>query len=72
MVGNGTPRALTWLYFVLAVGSLVACGIYIASSLHDGGSVGAIARAVIFGLLGILWVYMHGEGRRKADRDADV
>ncbi len=66
MSGNRTPTGLTWLYFVLAIGSLMASGIYIASAVQDGGSVGRIVRAVIFGLLGILWVYMYGEGRRRS------
>ena len=58
-----TSPILTWIYFVLSIGSLISSGIYIrnatiTSALRD------ILPAVIFGLIGILWVFMFGDGRK--------
>lgn len=56
---------LTWFYFFLSIGSLLSSGIYIRNAtityaLED------IIPATIFGLLGILWVFLFGEGRKSS------
>jgi hypothetical protein len=58
---RGTPPR--WLYFVIGIGSLIASGIYIGSGITAGFSIGRIVRVAAFGLLGILWVLLYGQGR---------
>jgi len=47
-----------WLFLVLTVGSLLASGIYIGKIVFLDATIGSILRAVIFGVLGVLWLYM--------------
>ena len=48
----------SWLYLFLAVGSLLASGIYIGIMGRAGFTTWDFIRAVIFGALGILWLFM--------------
>ena len=48
----------SWLYLFLAVGSLLASGIYMGIMGRVGFSTWDFIRALIFGSLGILWLYM--------------
>jgi hypothetical protein len=67
---RGTPPR--WLYFVIGIGSLIASGIYIGSGITAGFSTGRIVRVAAFGFLGILWVFLYGQGRaRNRSRDED-
>jgi hypothetical protein len=53
---------LTWIYFFLSIGSLISSGIYLRNALITS-ALKDILPAAIFALLGILWVFMFGEGR---------
>jgi hypothetical protein len=53
----GPPR---WLYFILGVGALLAAGIFLGIARTDGFTAGRLIRIVLFGLLGILWVFLFG------------
>jgi hypothetical protein len=50
-----------WFYFAIGIGSLMASGIYIGIGKTAGFSSGRVIPAVIFGVLGLLWVLMYGE-----------
>jgi len=54
---NGPSR---WLYFILGVGALLASGIYLGIARTDGLTTGGGLRIILFGLLGILWVFLFG------------
>lgn len=56
-------KGLTWIYFLLSIGSLIASGIYVRNASITS-ALGDIFPAVIFGLLGVLWVFLFGEGRK--------
>lgn len=58
-ISNG----LTWLYFFLAIGSLISAGLNLRNSLITSEAEDIIP-AIVFGLLGVLWVFLFGEGRR--------
>jgi hypothetical protein len=60
-----------WLYFVIGVGALIACGIYVGTGAAEGFTSGRIARAVMFGVLGLLWVFQYGQGRRSRRHEND-
>jgi hypothetical protein len=42
-----------WLYSVLSVAGLVACGIYLGMMRVEGPSTGHVVRAVAFGVVGL-------------------
>ena len=52
-----------WIFFVLGIGELLASGIYIEIASHEFPR--GIIRAVAFGLLGVYFVLMYGECRRR-------
>ncbi len=54
---------LTWFYFFLSIGSLIASGIYLRNASITSAAADII-QAIVFGLLGILWVFLFGEGRK--------
>ena len=58
-----TSPGLTWVYFFLSFGSLIASGIYLRNASITS-AVGDIVPALIFGLLGVLWVFLFGEGKK--------
>jgi hypothetical protein len=43
-----------WFFSILAVGALVACGIYLGLMRAEGVSTGYLIRAAAFGVLGLL------------------
>ena len=49
-----------WLFFILGVGALLASGIFIGIARTSGLTTGGIVRIVLFGLLGIRWVFQFG------------
>jgi hypothetical protein len=51
---SGPPR---WVFTVVMVGGLVACGVYIGMMRVQGASAGHLARAAGFGLLGFLMLW---------------
>lgn len=44
---------LSWIFFVVSAGSLIAAGIYLEKVMILGPSLWDILRAIAFGLLGI-------------------
>ena len=63
MATRGIPKGLRWFLFVIGVGALIACGIYIGAS--SGGPAGGwrLLRAMMFLLLGLFFILMYGENR---------
>jgi hypothetical protein len=59
---TGPPR---WLYFILGVGALMASGVFLGIARADGFTTGRIIRIILFGLLGILWVFWYGDRSRR-------
>ena len=53
-----TSKTLTWIFFVVGAGSLIAAGIYLEKVMLLGPSLWDALRAVAFGLMGIvvLWI----------------
>jgi hypothetical protein len=47
-----------WLFLALTIGSLLASGIYIGKIVFLDAAAGSILQAVIFGVLGVLWLLM--------------
>ena len=54
--GLSMARGLRWFLFVVGVGCLIACGVYIGRSSGWG-----LLRALMFLLLGLFFVLMYGE-----------
>ena len=54
-------RVPRWVFAVIAVGALVASGIYLGIMSVEGPSTGDLVRAVVFGVLGLvmLWGATH-------------
>jgi hypothetical protein len=48
-----TSRILTWIFFLVITGSLIAAGIYLEKVMVLGPSLGDRLRALAFGLLGV-------------------
>ena len=58
-----------WLHFVIGVGALIACGIYLGTGAAEGFTTGRIVRAVIFGIAGLILVLQYGEGKSRRPGD---
>jgi hypothetical protein len=58
MNNKKTKSPPRWFFLALTVGSLLASGIYIGKIVFLDAAAGSILRAVIFGVLGVLWLYM--------------
>ena len=58
-------RAPWWLFAVVAVGALLASGIYIGIMSVEGTTTPHVAQAIAFGLLGMimLWGATHSPAR---------
>ncbi len=54
-------KGLRWFLFVVGVGCLIACGVYLGRSLGGVGSAWRLLRALMFLLLGLFFVLMYGE-----------
>ena len=54
-------RVPWWVFAVIAVGALLACGTYLGIMSVEGPSTGHLVRAVVFGVLGLvmLWGATH-------------
>jgi hypothetical protein len=63
MTGNPMSPVLRWLFFVVAVGSLIACGIYVGTAMRDPDTSARLLRALMFLLLGLFCVLMYGENK---------
>ena len=53
-----------WLFAVLAVGGLLASGIYLGIMRLDGASTWNVVRAILFGVFGLLML-LGAMGKRK-------
>jgi hypothetical protein len=53
-----------WLFAILAVGGLLASGIYLGIMRLDGASTGNIVRAALFGVFGLLMLLGATGGRK--------
>ena len=58
-------KPLMWLFFVLSIGSLVASGIYLEITLSGAGNFWDVLKFIVYGLLGILWVFLFGQGMKQ-------
>jgi hypothetical protein len=54
MTDQGVPRLPKWLFAILAVGGLLASGIYLGMTRLEGASEGNVVRAIVFGVFGLL------------------
>ena len=57
-----------WLFAAISVGALLASGIYVGIMSVDGTTVGRLAAAAGFGLLGLLMFW----GATHQDRDSSL
>ena len=48
-----TPKMLSWIFFIVSAGSLIAAGIYLEKVMILGPSLWDSLRAIAFGVLGI-------------------
>jgi hypothetical protein len=46
-----------WFFFILSVGSFVACGIYLGTIRAEGVSTWHVVRAAGFGVLGLVMLW---------------
>ena len=60
-----TSKTLSWIFFVISVGSLIAAGIYLEKMNLLGPSLWDSLRAIAFGMLGIgvLWAIIFTKKR---------
>lgn len=58
-------RGLRWFLFVVGVGCLIACGIYLDALLGGAGTVWRLLRALMFLLLGLFFILMYGENESR-------
>jgi hypothetical protein len=54
---------LMWIFFIVGIGELLASGIYIEIASHEFPR--GIIRAFAFGFLGVYFMFMYGECRRR-------
>ena len=59
------PKGLRWFLFVVGVGCLIACGVYLGRSSADAWSIWRLLRALMFLLLGLFFVLMYGENESR-------
>ena len=52
--GGGPPR---WVFTVIMVGALIACGVYLGMIRIEGASTGNVVRTAGFALLGALMLW---------------
>ena len=60
------PKALRWLLFVVGIGCLVACGVYLGRLSGDLWSIWRLLRALMFLLLGLFFILMYGENESRS------
>jgi hypothetical protein len=56
-------KGLRWFFFVIGVGALIACGIYLGTARGDGIAGWRMLRALMFLLLGLFFTLMYGENK---------
>ena len=61
MAASCMPKGLSWLFFAVGVGTLIACGIYLGRAIGDGGTGWRILHAVVFLVLGVFFILRYGE-----------
>lgn len=54
MAKKGVSTLPRWLFAILAIGGLLASGIYLGMIRLEGASIGDVVRAVVFGVFGLL------------------
>jgi hypothetical protein len=52
--GGRPPR---WLFAILSVGGLLACGIYLGMMRVEAATAGHVVRAVVYGAFGLLMLW---------------
>ena len=57
MAGCRTKLPPRWFFSILAVGTFIACGIYLGMIRVKGVSTGHVVRAGAFGVLGLLMLW---------------
>ena len=57
MVERASARFPRWLFAILAVGGLVASGLYIGMMRVEGSSTGGIVRVAAYGIFGLLMMW---------------
>ena len=57
VAGRRSKLPPRWFFSTLAAGTFVACGIYLGMIRAAGVSTGYVARAVGFGVLGLLMLW---------------
>lgn len=63
MSERAMPKGLRWFLFVIGVGALIACGVYLGT-LRGGDVIGwRLLRALMFLLLGLFFTLMYGENK---------
>ena len=67
MADSWMPKGLRWLLFVIGVGALIACGIYLGIAIGEDSTGWRLLRAVTFLLLGVFFVLRYGESASRRD-----
>jgi len=57
MIANRSLLPPRWLFAVLEVGAIAACGIYLGVMRAEGVTTAAAVRAGVFGVLGLLMLW---------------
>ena len=63
MATRTMSKGLRWFLFVIGVGTLIACGIYLGTARGEGLAGWRILRALMFLLLGLFFTLMYGENK---------
>ena len=58
-------KGLRWFLFVIGVGCLLACGIYLGKLPGTPWALWSLMRALMFLLLGLFFVLMYGENESR-------
>lgn len=58
------PKPLRWLFFALAIGTLLSSGIYLRISIDGGLAISSALRSIMFLLIGVFATLMYGESNR--------
>ena len=63
MATSTMSKGLRWFLFVIGVGGLIACGVYLGTMRGEGLAGWRMLRALMFLLLGLFFTLMYGENK---------
>ena len=71
MATRTMSKGLRWFLFVIGVGALIACGIYLGTARGEGVGGWRMLRALMFLLLGLFFTLMYGENKSDGARSLE-